>query len=117
MSLDYLTPDLVKRIEKSPNLVKLFNNPEFLDAINQLSKDPEVALAKYGKNKEFMQALKDWMLIMGDGLQNINQKNSDIAKDQKSSKISALLKSSSKSSNTQLQSQEEKFLMEKVIII
>ncbi len=66
--IDYLTPDLLRRMEQSPHLLQLFSKPEFQHAIQLLSTEPEKALEKYGKNKDFMQALKEWMTIMGDGL-------------------------------------------------
>jgi len=70
----WLTPDLLKMLTENPNLAKLFANPEYLQAITMMQKNPKEVMEKYGKNKEFMELMTQFSSTMGDHFTNLSNK-------------------------------------------
>ena len=61
----WLTPELLKKITENPSLAKLFTNPEYLQAITMMQKNPKEVMEKYKNNKEFTTLLTEFSGMMG----------------------------------------------------
>ena len=63
---EWMTPDLLEKIEKSPTLSKAFQDPLFTVALSEMSSNPSNALKKYQKERpDLIHALKEFASIMG----------------------------------------------------
>eukprot|EP00730_Choanoeca_flexa_P014012 TRINITY_DN5966_c0_g1_i1.p1 TRINITY_DN5966_c0_g1~~TRINITY_DN5966_c0_g1_i1.p1 ORF type:complete len:303 (+),score=65.40 TRINITY_DN5966_c0_g1_i1:208-1116(+) len=62
----WLTPDLLKRFQSKPHLLKCMNDPRFMQALKEFQTDPAAAKQKYGHNQEVTQFFKDYFEVMGE---------------------------------------------------
>lgn len=57
---EWLTPDFMQKLAQSPNMIKAFQNPAYLQAFEEFGKDPKKAMEKYGHNPEFRELMKEF---------------------------------------------------------
>jgi len=62
---EWMTPDLLSKIAANPKLTKLFTNPEYMQGITMMQKDPKGAMERFGGNPEFRELLLEFSKIMG----------------------------------------------------
>ncbi|XP_045195278.2 uncharacterized protein LOC123550878 [Mercenaria mercenaria] len=63
---DWVTDDLLSKLEKNEKLAKRLQDPKFIQAIGDFQKNPTEALQKYGNNAEVQEFFKDFCGLMGD---------------------------------------------------
>ncbi|EQC31369.1 hypothetical protein SDRG_10971 [Saprolegnia diclina VS20] len=62
---DWMTPDFMDKLAKNPKLCVALQNPRFTTAIQELSTNPEKAMAKYQHDADVSTMLRDFMQFMG----------------------------------------------------
>jgi hypothetical protein len=80
---DWITPDILEKIEKSPILCKAFQDPMFTTAISEMASNASDAFKKYSNQRpDLILALKEFATLMGHELSNaaINQIPKDLPK-------------------------------------
>lgn len=65
-SKEWITDDLLKKIEANPSLAKLLMDPKFTAALSQVQADPVKAMAMLSSNPEMQKALQEFSGILGD---------------------------------------------------
>ena len=65
-NLDWITEDLMKKIEANPSLAKLLIDPKFTAALAQVQTDPMKAMAMLKSYPEMQKALQEFSGIMGE---------------------------------------------------
>ena len=73
----WLNQDLLSKIAKNPRLLAAMANPEFLQALDLMKKDPKVAAQKYKDNKEVMGLMEEFSKMMGTHFESVAQKQAD----------------------------------------
>lgn len=63
---DWITEDLLKKIESNPSLANLLMDPTFTAALSQVQTDPMKALAMLESHPEMQTALQDFSGILGE---------------------------------------------------
>jgi len=64
--VDWITEELLKKIEGNPSLAKLLLDPTFTAALSQVQTDPVKALAMLESHPEMQKALQDLSGILGE---------------------------------------------------
>lgn len=54
----WMTDNFLEKVTGNSKISKLFTNPEYMKAIDMFKTNPKEAMAKYGNNKEFMEAFQ-----------------------------------------------------------
>ena len=54
------------KIAQNPNLMKCFMDPRFSVVIQEMQRNPQECIKKYGNNPEFATFIKEFSLLMGD---------------------------------------------------
>ncbi|KAJ3267470.1 hypothetical protein HDV01_005159 [Terramyces sp. JEL0728] len=63
---EWMTPAFLEQIDKSPLLQKAFQNPEFLQLMSQMGKDPERTFKKCeSEYPQYLDALKEFAGLLG----------------------------------------------------
>ena len=65
-NLEWITDDLLKKIEANPSLAKLLMDPKFTAALSQVQADPVKAMAMLSSNPEMQKALQEFSGILGE---------------------------------------------------
>ncbi|XP_064628868.1 uncharacterized protein LOC135488262 isoform X2 [Lineus longissimus] len=68
---DWVTDDLLERVEKSPNLMKYLADPRFSQALAEFQTNPQGAQLKYADNPEVQLFFKDFCGLLGDHFSKI----------------------------------------------
>lgn len=63
---EWITDDLLKKIEANPSLAKLLMDPKFTAALSQVQEDPVKAMAMISSNPEMQKALQEFSGILGE---------------------------------------------------
>ncbi|XP_078375599.1 uncharacterized protein LOC144658956 isoform X2 [Oculina patagonica] len=63
---DWITGDLLKKIESNPSLAKMLMDPKFTAALSQVQTDPMKALAMLESQPEMQKALQDFSGVLGE---------------------------------------------------
>lgn len=63
---EWITDDLLKKIEANPSLAKLLMDPKFTAALSQVQEDPVKAMAMLSSNPEMQKALQEFSGILGE---------------------------------------------------
>lgn len=63
---DWITEDLLKKIEGNPSLAKLLMDPKFTAALSQVQTDPMKAMAMLSSNPEMQKALQEFSALLGE---------------------------------------------------
>lgn len=63
---EWITDDLLKKIEANPSLAKLLMDPKFTAALSQVQADPVKAMAMLSSNPEMQKALQEFSGILGE---------------------------------------------------
>lgn len=66
LNSDWITEDLLKKIEGNPSLAKLLMDPKFTAALSQVQADPMKAMAMLSSNPEMQTALQEFSGILGE---------------------------------------------------
>lgn len=64
--MDWITEDLLKKIEGNPSLSKLLMDPKFTAALSQVQTDPMKAMAMLSSNPEMQKALQEFSALLGE---------------------------------------------------
>lgn len=71
-STDWITSDILEKIEKSPVLSKAFQDPMFTTAISEMTSNAPDALKKYQKERpDLILALEEFAKLMGNQVSNV----------------------------------------------
>ena len=65
-TIDWITEELLKKIEGNPSLAKLLMDPTFTAALSQVQTDPMKALAMLESHPEMQKGLQDFSGILGE---------------------------------------------------
>ncbi|KAK2162369.1 hypothetical protein LSH36_100g12082 [Paralvinella palmiformis] len=63
---DWVTEDLLHKVENNGTLLHGLSNPHFMQALNEFQSNPQQALEKYGDNPEVQRFLKEFCALLGD---------------------------------------------------
>lgn len=63
---DWLTPEFFQKLATNPKLLKAFQNPKYMKAMEEFGKNPQEAMKKYGDNPEFRELMAEFSGFMGD---------------------------------------------------
>lgn len=66
LTVDWITEDLLKKIESNPSLAKLLMDPKFTAALSHVQTDPMKAMALLESHPEMQKALQDFSGILGE---------------------------------------------------
>ena len=69
-----MTPEFFQKIAQNPKLLKAFQNPEYMQALQEMGKDPKAAMAKYGHSAEFREVMQEFSLFMGNHFSEVGDK-------------------------------------------
>ncbi|TPX58740.1 hypothetical protein PhCBS80983_g02930 [Powellomyces hirtus] len=66
---EWLTPEFLKRIERSPVLAVALSDPAFQQAASEMSTNPQAAYKKYAQSRpDLLEALREFAGMLGDTL-------------------------------------------------
>ncbi|XP_055955176.1 uncharacterized protein LOC126812543 isoform X2 [Patella vulgata] len=71
---EWVTDDLLKKVEKNETVFSKLSNPEFAKAITEFQTNPQAAMMKYANNSEMQNFLKEFCGIMGDHFSSFSEK-------------------------------------------
>jgi hypothetical protein len=60
-----MTDDLLSQIEKNETLLKKFQDPKFMEAVNMFQTNPTAAMERYKNDKETQDAFMQFCGLMG----------------------------------------------------
>lgn len=63
---EWLNQELLMKIAQNPNLMRCFMDPRFSVVIQEMQRNPQECMRKYGSNPEFATFIKDFAALMGD---------------------------------------------------
>ena len=63
---DWITNDLLTKIEKNDSLSKRFSDARFMQALEEFQKDPEGAMQKYKGNEDVERFLQEFCGLLGE---------------------------------------------------
>jgi len=63
--IEWLTDDLLKRIQSSGKLCQQLQDPSFVQAIAEFHANPQAAMQKYGDNAAVQAFFSDFCAILG----------------------------------------------------
>lgn len=63
---EWLNQELLMKIAQNPNLMKCFMDPRFSAVIQEMQRNPQECIKKYGNNPEFATFIKEFSALMGD---------------------------------------------------
>ncbi|KAI0210987.1 hypothetical protein LSAT2_004218 [Lamellibrachia satsuma] len=63
---EWVTDDLLQKIQSNDVLAKKLTNPGFAQALNEFQANPQAAMAKYGNNPEMQAFLMEFCGLLGD---------------------------------------------------
>ncbi|XP_005100058.1 uncharacterized protein LOC101846737 [Aplysia californica] len=98
---DWITDDLLNKVEGNEMLLKRFTDPHFMKALEEFQTNPQAALEKYKSNKEVEKFLLEFCGLIGDHFTHMGS-SGDTSSSSQSSKNSA------KSSATSTQKETNK---------
>ena len=53
----WLTPEFLEKLAKNPKLLKAFQDPEYMQVMSEMGKDPKACMQKYGHSPEFREIM------------------------------------------------------------
>ena len=65
-TLDWITEDLLKKVECNPALANKLTDPKFREILEQVGTDPLKALSMIGKDPEMQKVMQEFSGLMGD---------------------------------------------------
>ena len=68
------TPEVISSIGKDPRLMAGFEDPEVMAAIDEIGKNPQVAMKKYKDNKKVQEFYMAMAAVMGNKLEKMENK-------------------------------------------
>ncbi|XP_059153508.1 uncharacterized protein LOC131939304 [Physella acuta] len=68
---DWITDDLLSKVEKNEFLLKRFADPTFMNALHEFQTNPVAAMEKYKSNKEVEKFLMEFCGLLGDHFTNM----------------------------------------------
>ncbi|XP_052808084.1 uncharacterized protein LOC128236967 [Mya arenaria] len=71
---EWVTDDLLKKLEKNEKLSKRLQDRKFVQAIGEFQRDPKTAMTKYGNNPEVQEFFQDFCGLMGDHFNKLGDK-------------------------------------------
>ncbi|CAD8069007.1 unnamed protein product [Paramecium primaurelia] len=74
---EWLNQDLLQKIANNPKLQKLFTNPEYLSAVQQMQSNPTGVMQRYKNNPEFLELMSEYMKTMGEHFQQLKPQKQD----------------------------------------
>ncbi|XP_061171279.1 uncharacterized protein LOC133180844 [Saccostrea echinata] len=80
---EWLTADLMKKIEANDALFKKLGDPKYVEAVNQFQTDPVRAMEQYKDNKEIQDFLTSFCKVMGEHFTGLADKQDKAAKPSK----------------------------------
>ncbi|CAD8091997.1 unnamed protein product [Paramecium sonneborni] len=104
---EWLNQDLLQKITNNPKLQKLFTNPEYLSAVQQMQSNPTGIMQRYKNNPEFVELMSEYMKTMGEHFQQLNPQKKDQSQQQQQQQ-SKVIPVNQPPQKKQPQSQEEK---------
>ena len=63
--LDWVTDDLLKKIDQNPRLLRQLSDPRISQAMAKFQRNPQLAMQEYQDNPEIQQFFKDFCAILG----------------------------------------------------
>ncbi|XP_025098824.1 uncharacterized protein LOC112566709 [Pomacea canaliculata] len=71
---DWVTEDLLEKVQKNELLSKRLSDPHFMQAITDFQKNPQAAITKYQSNTEVWSLLKEFSGILGQHFMELGEK-------------------------------------------
>ena len=64
--IDWITDDLLKKLEGRPDLLKKLSDPRYSQALNQFTSNPQQGLQQLSNDKELQDFIKELCGVLGD---------------------------------------------------
>ncbi|XP_077977375.1 uncharacterized protein LOC144432939 [Glandiceps talaboti] len=71
---EWINDDLLKKIEKNPDLLRKLTNPSFSQALSKFQTNPTMAAEEYANNPEIQKFFSEFCSILGDHFNNLADK-------------------------------------------
>ncbi|KAL8559512.1 hypothetical protein ACOMHN_037176 [Nucella lapillus] len=71
---EWVTDDLLEKVQKNETLSKRLGDPRFMQAVTEFQADPKAAMMKYQDSPEMQQFLKEFCGILGDHFSSMGKK-------------------------------------------
>ncbi|KAI8906288.1 hypothetical protein EDD86DRAFT_248583 [Gorgonomyces haynaldii] len=71
---EWMTPQFLDKLEKSPVLLKALNDPGFAIACQEMAQNPQKAFEKYQSKPEWINALREFSGFLGEALEQKEDK-------------------------------------------
>ncbi|KAL7752509.1 hypothetical protein RI367_002043 [Sorochytrium milnesiophthora] len=94
---EWMTPDLLNRVEQDAVLGKLMEDPDFQQFIAMMQSDPKRAMQKYGHRQDFAKGMQQFMGMMGHQFDQLATGREETARQDKVRQMSAELDSHERS--------------------
>lgn len=78
---DWVTKDLLEKIEKNKSLTQKLQDPKYVQVINEFQKNPQAAMLKYQSSPEIQQFFTDFCGILGTHFENLADKQETHSRD------------------------------------
>ncbi|KAJ8027029.1 hypothetical protein HOLleu_32043 [Holothuria leucospilota] len=72
---DWITSDLLEKVEKHPRLAQQMANPDFARVLTKVEKDPEGATRELQNNPQLQDVFKDFCSILGDHFTSLSDQS------------------------------------------
>ncbi|CAG2221057.1 unnamed protein product [Mytilus edulis] len=72
---EWMTDDLLSKVEKNETLLKKLQDPRFMEAVNMFQTNPTAAMERYKNDKETQEAFMQFCGLMGNHSTNIADKD------------------------------------------
>ncbi|CAC5393237.1 unnamed protein product [Mytilus coruscus] len=72
---EWMTDDLLSKVEKNESLLKKLQDPRFMEAVNMFQTNPTAAMERYKNDKETQDAFMQFCGLMGNHFTNIADKD------------------------------------------
>ena len=70
----WLNEDLMTKIAKSPRLMAAFQNPQYMQAFQEMGSKPQETMQKYGNDPMFKELLLEFSALMGNHFTDVGEK-------------------------------------------
>lgn len=72
---DWVTENLLQRIQSNPNLSGRLSDPQFIQALTEFQQNPQAAIAKYQDDQQLQGAMQQFCNILGDHFLKLDKKD------------------------------------------
>ena len=73
----WLTPEFMEKLAKNPKLLKAFSDPQYMQVMSEMGKDPKACVQKYGHMPEFREIMQEFSAFMAEHFTGVADKEKE----------------------------------------